>query len=75
MLKLSDEKRYMDYIDKIDNVTSFEDHFAMHHNQTLDRKKLIKSDEKFIYEAFSDTHDITLYPAGEGYLSIIPKGI
>lgn len=61
------------YEDNIPGVVSFNDHMKSLGQSHITREDLVGVDSKFIYDAFSDTHDIVRHSFHEGYLSVTPK--
>jgi len=61
------------YEDSIPGVTSFNDHMRNIGQPHVTREQVIGTDSKFIYDAFSATHDIVKHPVHEGYLSLTPN--
>lgn len=71
VILIDDMRCYMN----LEGVVGFDEHFASLGQPHLNRQRLIGTDEKFIYEAFSDTHNIKTFGVHEGYLACIPKNI
>jgi hypothetical protein len=74
VLLIDDLRCYEDYIP---NVKSFNDHIRdcghLENHSAITREEVIGTDSKFIYTAFSNSHNISKIFAHEGYLSVLPK--
>lgn len=61
------------YEDNLPGVISFNDHMKMLGQGNITRENLIGVDSKFVYNAYSNSHDIHKHFVHEGYLSVEPK--